>query len=269
MNSARLSTFTRLAIAAACSVGLAGIANAKAVPAGLVTFDGGNCTAKFVRSSSGIVNETNRTCTGAQNPWTSANVILQFRPVLPESTPNPACDPVGLVASFGPWATSEAALAPYFIDASHTYNVCVYLENPVVASGTFDSAAPAGTDTVAMPLGGQFKVCVDGTWANRGGLDSIDAEYISQDGWLTYTNGLPAGDPYAYLGADFGDVQVDNAFVDWGAFNTAHHYCMTQHVDNGASLNLSVFDGDAGVKNASWYGDNVGMLSYTVKYMGM
>ena len=39
-------------------------------------------TAHFVRSASGIINETNRVnSAGAQNPWTSADVWLQFRPL--------------------------------------------------------------------------------------------------------------------------------------------------------------------------------------------
>jgi hypothetical protein len=65
--------------AAMLALGFAGAAYAKAVPARTITFDGGNCTAKFVRSASGIVNETNRECTGDQNPWVDADVRLQFR----------------------------------------------------------------------------------------------------------------------------------------------------------------------------------------------
>ena len=81
-----------VAAAAAC-IGSAGVAQAKssAVPAG--TGEWSNCTATFVRSASGIVNETNRTCMGAQNGWTGLNVYLQFRPT--NGTPNPACDPAG------------------------------------------------------------------------------------------------------------------------------------------------------------------------------
>ena len=63
-------------------------ANAKAMPARNITFDGGNCTAKFVRSASGIINETNRTCEGDQNPWVEADVTIQFRPL--DGKPNPA-----------------------------------------------------------------------------------------------------------------------------------------------------------------------------------
>ena len=63
-------------------------------------------SAKFVRAASGIINETNRVnAGGAQNDWTSADVWLQFRPLTGPNgtgtpTPNPNCDPVGLVTSF-------------------------------------------------------------------------------------------------------------------------------------------------------------------------
>src|SRR5688572_24803138 len=90
-------------------------ASAKAVPARTITFADGTCTAKFVRSASGIVNETNRTCEGDQNPWVDADVRLQFRPL--DGKPNPACDPEGLVTTFT-WTNDDPALAAYFPEGS-------------------------------------------------------------------------------------------------------------------------------------------------------
>ena len=63
-------------------------ATSSAVPASTVEW--GNCTATFVRSASGIVNETDRECDDAQNGWVDADVYLQFRPL--QGRPNPACD---------------------------------------------------------------------------------------------------------------------------------------------------------------------------------
>ena len=134
MNHANL--FKLSLVSFACAFAVSG-ANAKATPARDVTFDGGNCTAKFVRSASGIVNETNRTCTGDQNPWIDADVRLQFRPL--NGTPNPACDPEGLVTTFA-WTNADPALAQYFPQGTE-YNVCVYLEEPMVSEGTVDSAS--------------------------------------------------------------------------------------------------------------------------------
>lgn len=252
--------------AAMLALGFAGAAYAKAVPARTITFDGGNCTAKFVRSASGIVNETNRECTGDQNPWVDADVRLQFRPL--NGKPNPACDPEGLVTTFV-WSNTDPALADYF-PAGGQYNACVYLENPTVDSGTIDSADAEGVTVEEVPLPGTYRICVSGTWANRGGLDLLDAEYVSQDNWATQSNGLPASDPFSSLGPNLGDVTINGEFVDWGAYSTSHRYCTTTTIGESETLTLAVFDGDpaTGTANPDWYADNVGTLSYTVTYVG-
>ena len=253
-------------VALGCALAFSGAAYAKAVPARTLTFDGGNCTAKFVRSASGIVNETNRECIGEQNPWIDADVKLQFRPL--NGKPNPACDPTGLVTTFV-WSNTDPVLAQY-LPIGEQYNVCVYLENAVVASGTIDSADVDGATTTELPLPGRYQVCVSGTWTSRGGADVMDAEYVSQDNWATFSNGLPPSDPFASLGPNFGDVTVNGAFVDWGAYSSAHRYCATVTVADGESLTLAVFDGDpaTGAPNPDWYADNAGSLSYTVTYVG-
>lgn len=239
--------------------------SAKAMPARTITFDGGNCTAKFVRSASGIINETNRTCTGEQNPWVDADVTLQFRPL--DGKPNPECDTEGLVTTFV-YTNTDPALAELF--GTRSYNVCVYLEDEEVEEGTLDAADFDGATTGPVELPGRYQVCVTGTWSNRNGTEVLDAEYLSQFNWEGYTNGLPATDPYAYTGSNFGDVQVNGQFVDWGAYNTAHKYCTTLTLAADATISLRVFDGDGttGVTNESWYADNVGSLSYTVTYLG-
>ena len=136
----------------------------------------GTYSAKFVRAASGIINETNRVnSAGAQNGWTSADVWLQFRPLTGPNgtgtpTPNPNCDPVGLVTSFT-WSNDDPNIGGtpttgYFI-GTNPYNVCVYLVNPVVASGTIESAALNGT-TANLPTGlnGKYRIDVSGTWTN-------------------------------------------------------------------------------------------------------
>lgn len=250
-----------------CVLGAAGNADARAVPAGTVTFDGGNCTAKFVRSASGLVMETRRECVGEQNPWVDADVILQFRPLA--GKPNPECDPTGLVTTFE-WSNTDTALASY-LPIGEMYNVCVYLEDPIVDAGTIDSADVDGTTTSAVPLAGQYQVCVRGTWTNRDGVDVVDAEYVSQDAWATFADGLPASDPSsALLGPDWGDVQIDGQFVGWGSYDTGHKYCTTMTLADAATMTLAVFDG-MGLTNTKvpeWYTDNVGTLNYTVRYVG-
>jgi hypothetical protein len=237
----------------------------RALPARPVTFDGGNCTAKFVRSASGIVNETNRECTGDQNPWVDADVRIQFRPL--NGTPNPTCDPEGLVTTFV-YTNTDPALAQYF-PAGTQYNACVYLEDSTVVEGTLDSASATGATTDAVPLAGQYEVCVRGTWMNRG-TDLVDAEYVSQDNWTTFSDGLPASDPLsATLGPNWGDVRVNGQFVNWGAYSTTHKYCTVVTLAQGDTLNLAVFDGSGTTVDAAAYTDNVGTLEYTITYLGM
>jgi len=210
------------------------------------------------------VNETNRTCSGDQNPWIDADVRLQFRPL--DGKPNPTCDPEGLVTTFV-WTNSDPALAQYFPEGTQ-YNVCVYLVEPIASQGTIDSASATGTTTEPVDLPGQYEVCVRGTWTNRG-TDLLDAEYVSQDNWTTFANGLPASDPLsATLGQNWGDVQVNGQFVDWGAYSTTHKYCTMVTLADGATVNLRVFDGTSdGTQNVGWYSDNVGMLDYTLTYV--
>jgi hypothetical protein len=225
-------------------------------------------SATFVRSASGIVNETNRVnSAGPQNGWTSANVWLQFRPN-PGTPANPNCDPAGLVTTF-PWVNNEPTLVGtptngYFLPNT-TYNVCVYLVNPVVASGTIDSASQAGT-SVSLPHAGRYRIDVSGTWTN-GSNGQVDAEYTSTDIWAT--SGVDGYDvaPWS-LGPDFGDLTVGGQFVNWGAYSTTHAYSYTAALAAGP-LNLTVFDGQNGSPEPSWYGDNIGSLSYTITYLGL
>ncbi len=113
-----------------------------ATPASTVNFDGGATSAQFVRSASGIINETNRVnlLGGSQNPWSTFDVWLQFRPLTGPSglglpVANPACDQSTIIPSFTWWNNNESlggsATSGYFIDRN-VYNVCVYYAYPFV-----------------------------------------------------------------------------------------------------------------------------------------
>jgi hypothetical protein len=231
-----------------------------AVPAGTASFDSGNCTATFVRSASGIVNETNRTCPG----FGVTGIWLQFRPLV--GTPNPACDAQGLIVPPFVWSNSETSIAPWFGPAQ--YNVCVYL---FPLTGTILSTEPTGSD-VALPLAGKYNVCVSGSYALIAGSPYLgDAGYVTSDAWATPgTQGFQ--DQYAYLGPYQGNVQVDGMFGDWGAYNATHNYCRNI-VHAVGDMNLRTFDGftnpgDLFGNQQPWYGDNAGVLSYVVKFTG-
>ena len=125
-------------VAASAFAGGTGIT---ATPASSVSFGqpNSNCTATFVRSASGIINETNRVCAPDAAPWAPTPVWIQFRPMTgPSGTgapkANSAADPVNgtPIWTFTNWTSDPAdtdlagnATSGYFIKGVQ-YNVYVY-----------------------------------------------------------------------------------------------------------------------------------------------
>lgn len=256
----------------AAVLGATGVANAgggtgiTAVSAGTGYWS--DCSGTFVRSSSGIVNETNRVCgtNDSEDLATfGAPVYVQFRPLT--GIPNPACDPNGLIEVINyPGGSDQATLGKWFI-SSTTYNACFYYVNPQLASGTVDSASQVGV-THSLGVPGRYRIDVSGTWQNDG-VSTEDAEFTSVNGtWSDVEDGYNH-DPY-FLGEGFGDLMVNGGFVNWGAFSPSHAYSLNTTL--GTSVQLNIFDGDSTggntTPNSGWYGDNVGSLSYTVTYLG-
>jgi hypothetical protein len=116
-------------------------------------------------------------------------------------------------------------------------------------------------------LSGRYRINVTGEWYNDShGL--VDAQYNNGDNGLleavTWQMGWPG------LGDGWGRLLVNGGLVGWGAFNASHAYSYT--LSTSGTITLNVFDGDATsglAYNASWYGDNVGSLSYTITYLGL
>jgi hypothetical protein len=134
-----------------------------------------------------------------------------------------------------------------------------------ITCGTIDSQSTAGT-TITLPDTGTYRIEVAGTW-NNNSWGPVDAEYASYLG--TYYDGFDHASTGIMLGADFGDLQVNNTFVNWGAYNTGHVYSTTTAATD-LSTNLRIFDGDGNTQTLmpSWYGDNSGTLNYTITYVG-
>jgi hypothetical protein len=185
--------------------------------------------------------------------------------------PNARCDAKGLVYSQANFASPGGALASVF-PANNLYNVCVYLVNPIVASGKIDVTVPEGNTTPGVPLGGRYSICVGGTYNN--GLTWADTKYLlllDQTGWV---DTLPS--PWDWLGYGFGEVQVNQQFVPWGAFNNSHNYCREFAAATGEQFNLRVFDGVTSESPitrvaSSWYEDNPqsdSTMQYLVTYIG-
>jgi hypothetical protein len=261
-----VATLAAVAVSVVSGSALAGRpSGVTATPASTKAFNG-SYWAQFVRSASGIINETNRiNSAGAQNAWTSFDVWLQFRP---PTHANPNCDPTGLVTAQFTYTNDQPSIAGtqnsgYFLDGV-TYSACVYLvTHQIIASGTVDSADQAGT-TVSLPVAGQYRIEVSGTWQNTADVPT-DAEYSSLSDWSSPYDGF---DYFGFhLGPNLGDLMVGGQFVDWGAYSANHAYSYTAALPSG-SLNLAVFDGQSGVPVPSWYGDNSGSLNYTITYLG-
>jgi len=101
---------------------------------------------------------------------------------------------------------------------------------------------------------------VTGSWTNDGN-NVADAEYTSKEDWETHYDGYD-WTPY-FLGPDFADLQINSQFIDWGPYSSSHTYtyCM---FGTGSTVNFRVFDGENGIPNAGWYGDNSGSLTVKI-----
>lgn len=120
---------------------------------------------------------------------------------------------------------------------------------------------PAGTDLLSLASGNTtafvtqpghiYWIEVQGAWHN-GAVRQADASYISDDTWLTWTDG-PAFDQRNL------ETQIDDMFVDWGPYSANHSYSYWI-VGDGNPINLRVFDGGpaTGIPNPAWYADNTG-----------
>lgn len=111
-----------------------------------------------------------------------------------------------------------------------------------------------------------FKVV--GTWLNdrSGEPNYVDAEYSTIDDWETQMNGFTG------YGEDILDLQVNQSFVDWGTYSTAHTYARGYQPLANESVNFRIFDGEVGGEPIDgWYNDNKGSLTLTISngYLGV
>ncbi len=69
-----------------------------------------------------------------------------------------------------------------------------------------------------------------------------DSEYTTKNGWVTHMDGYDIT-PW-FLGANEFDLQVDGAFINWGAYNASHIYNFN-YTGTGNPIKFLMFDGDS------------------------
>ena len=124
------------------------------------------------------------------------------------------------------------------------------------------------TSSMTLTNGETYKFVVSGTiWVNRFGAtypskQYIDAKYCSSDpDWATQSD-YPDGGIYdysSYGGASLLEIYVNGAPVNWGEYNSAHIYEITQF-GNGAPVNFAIWDGGI----AGWHDDNSGTMTVEI-----
>ena len=130
-----------------------------------------------------------------------------------------------------------------------------HIEDVVVPAG-----AIGGIDTTAsLEAGKSYFAVVNGVWLNDRTPDNhVDAEYSTEDSWLTQMDGFTG------YGENILDLQVGEEFVEWGPYNSTHTYSASFTPSVDGSVNFRIFDGTGDTPNASWYGDNSGSLSVSI-----
>ncbi len=135
------------------------------------------------------------------------------------------------------------------------------LTGPEVTSFAVPANSMTGIDTpVGLNAGASYVAVVTGTWLNDRDPDNyVDAEYSTEDNWVTHMDGF---DGY---GTNILELQINEDFGDWGAYNGLDHtYVYSWTPDATGPVNFRIFDGNGDQVEPSWYGDNSGELEVTI-----
>lgn len=118
----------------------------------------------------------------------------------------------------------------------------------------------AGVDSTPLEGGMSYLAHVSGTWLNDRNPDNhVDAEYSTEDGWVTHMNGFTG------YGENILELQVAESFMDWGDYNEDHEYTASFIPNTDGAVNFRIFDGNDPTPEAGWYGDNSGSLDVTIE----
>jgi hypothetical protein len=113
-----------------------------------------------------------------------------------------------------------------------------------------------GVNTVSnLSAGTSYVAFASGTWNNnRSPLNIVDAEYSTEDTWVTQMDGFTG------YGEDILELQINttgfNSASNWGPYSDSHVYAQSFIQDTTSPAKFHIYD--------TYYGDNTGELSVTV-----
>jgi hypothetical protein len=162
---------------------------------------------------------------------------------------NEACDDLTTTVTMCKIDTNEKPLSGWTLT----------LKGAHVGDYTVEANSITGTTTDPLTAGMSYLAQATGTWLNhRTPLNTVDAEYSTEDNWATHMDGFTG------YGPDILDLQANGNFVDWGAYNSNHLYAMSFIPFTAGAGSFNIFDGQDGTPNPSWYTDNTGSLNVSL-----
>ncbi len=130
----------------------------------------------------------------------------------------------------------------------------LFLKGSHVQDLSVDSSSMSGTDSDPLTAGVSYLALATGTWLNQGGANPVDAEYSTTDGWATHMDG------YTGYSDDILETEINHVNGTWGPYNSGHAYAQSFTPAASGSANFGIFDGQNGIQNAGWFGDNSGTI---------
>ncbi len=174
-------------------------------------------------------------------------------------------NPAGLKYELVITGTDAECDIPYEEPKFSTVTMCKFNGNEQALSGwnlmllgdvveTVEVSATNGTGATVALNTGAYVAVASGTWDNnRGPLNIVDAEYSTEDNWVTQMDGFTG------YGTDILELQL-NGITDpnsnWGDYNSGHEYARGFNQTATGSATFAIYD--------TFYGDNTGSLDVTV-----
>lgn len=118
------------------------------------------------------------------------------------------------------------------------------------------------TSTSVLAAGGLYAFKASGTWTQYG--NTMDAEY-SRSSTGTVYDGHGTVPVCGACGVDWGDLQIDGVFVNWGPYDPGRTYWL-ETSGTGAAVNFRIYEGYTGTNTVipAWYTDNTGSLTVEI-----